>query len=215
MSRELTERLGHTFKNAALLTRALTHSSAVDGQGDNERLEFLGDRVLGLVVADMIQARFPEEKEGSLARRHAALVREETLARVARSLDIGSHLSLSSGESADKSGILADACEAVLGAVYLDGGLEPAAAIIRRYWSPLMEEDLTPPKDAKTALQEWAQARALPVPSYSITSRDGPAHHPHFTIEVRLSSGATATGCGSSKRAAEQQAAEKLLESLT
>lgn len=217
----LLERLGYHFRQKQLLDQALTHPSLQPGsagRGPYERLEFLGDRVLGLVVAEMLYHRFPHENEGALARRHAALVRREALARVATEIGLGAALSLSRSEEdtggRHNLGTLADACEAVLGAIYADGGMEPAAGLIRRLWTPMMAEMTAPPKDAKTALQEWAQARALGLPVYRMVAVDGPPHNPDFLIEVEIDGHAVGAGRGPSKRAAEQAAAANLLEQL-
>jgi len=221
----LAQHLGHEFAQPELLREALTHPSAADrrpdGTGDNsyQRLEFLGDRVLGLVVADMLLQRFPNEAEGPLALRHVNLVRRETLADVGRRLDLGQYLRLAKGEEAagerDNPALLADACEAVIGALYLDGGLAAARAVIEEYWAPMQDAAGHPPQDAKTALQEWAQARALPLPDYQEVDRTGPAHEPVFTVEVRLEGQPAERGEGRSKRLAEQVAAERLLNRLS
>lgn len=220
--RVLADALGYAFRQPKLLTDALTHPSADLSRGQAssyERLEFLGDRVVGLVVADMLYNQFPDETEGHLARRQAALVRRELLARVARTLGIDRALTLSKGE--DEGGgrsnptVIADACEAVLGAVFLDGGLEPAAAIIRTHWEPLIAEAGAPPRDAKTALQEWAQGRGLPLPVYAVLAQHGRAHDPMFHISVSVEGEKAAEGRGTSKRAAEQAAATALLERLS
>ncbi len=219
----LCKALDYRFRQPGLLRDALTHPSVTTGRGakkggDYERLEFLGDRVLGLVVADMLFNRFPDENEGALARRHAALVRRETLARVALILGLDAALAVSRGE--EESGgranpsMLADCCEAVLGAVFADGGLDPAAAIIRLHWEALMAESATPPKDAKTALQEWAQGRGKPLPTYETLGMEGPPHDPKFLVSVRVDGLDPMNGRGSSKRAAEQAAAAAMLETV-
>ncbi|WP_372006599.1 ribonuclease III [Tistrella mobilis] len=215
--------IGHDFDDPSLLEAALTHPS-VDGGGRDrngrvrlnyERLEFLGDRVLGLAVADQLYHRFPGESEGALARRFAALVRRETLARVAEMLSLGRYLRLSRGE--DDSGgrrnpaNLADACEAVIAALYLDGGFDTARRFVERYWAPLMEEDLRPPKDPKTALQEWAQARGLEAPVYTVIGREGPDHAPSFRVRALVARLGAEEATGASKRIAEQAAAQSLL----
>ena len=218
---QLSSRLGYRFKKPELLQQALTHPSLQPGsagRGPYERLEFLGDRVLGLVVADMLFNTFPGENEGDLARRHAALVRRESLARIAGEIGLGQALSLSRSEEETggrhNAGTLADACEAVLGALFADGGLMPAAELIRKLWTPLMAEMTAPPKDAKTALQEWAQARAMGLPVYSTLGVEGPPHNPEFLIGVAIEGVAEASGRGPSKRVAEQAAAAHLLEQL-
>lgn len=213
--------LRHRFRRPELLELALTHASAASvqrGRNSNERLEFLGDRVLGLVVAEMLFERFPEEAEGNLAPRFVALTRKETLARVAQSIGLGRHLILSHGEEEaggrDNPGLLADACEALIAALFFDGGLRSARAFIRRHWRPLAEEEPTPPKDAKTALQEWGQARGLALPAYREIGREGPPHAPIFQVELSLGGFAPSVGVGSSKRAAEQAAALAMLEQV-
>jgi ribonuclease-3 len=223
MAQPLADRLGYRFVRAELLTQALTHPSVMQGRGQRratayERLEFLGDRVVGLVVAEMLFNRYPSEAEGDLARRHAALVRRESLARIAEEFGIPGHLVLARGE--DEGGgrrnpaVLADACEAVIGAVYADGGFEPAAALVRQAWAPLMEESVEPPKDAKTALQEWAQGLGRPLPVYATEGVEGPPHEPIFLISVTVDGEAPVTGRGRSKRIAEQAAAMALLEKV-
>jgi len=211
--------LGHTFSRADLLEMALTHPSAVQpGEPSYERLEFLGDRVFGLVVADMLMTRFPDESEGDLARRHAVLVSRDSLAVVARMLDLGRFIRMSPGESgagtADSATVLADSLEAVFGALYRDGGLNAAAPVIQRLWAPLVEAAPEPPREAKTALQEWAQARGLPLPAYRTVREEGPPHKPVFTVEVTVGGEPSAVGTGGSKRIAEQEAARALLEAL-
>jgi len=215
----LEEALGHNFKRPELLEQALTHRSAVRARGKvpdgYERLEFLGDRVLGLLIAELLVHRFPREQEGELTRRHTALVRRDTLVRVARDIDLGAHLKLSKGESdagsRESPTLLADACEAVIAALYLDGGPEAARPFIERYWNPFVEEAQTPPSDAKTALQEWAQGQKLPLPKYQTVTVMGPSHDPRFTVVVLVEGLPPAEAQGRSKRAAEQAAAELLL----
>ncbi len=215
----LEERLGHAFARSDLLHRALTHASTgsrADGRGaSNERLEFLGDRVLGLVIASLLYRSFPDEDEGALARRHAALVQREALARVAVDVGLPDHVLMSPSEEEAggrrNPGLLADACEAVIAALYLDGGLGAAERFIEAHWQALVDEHTQPPKDAKTRLQEWAQGRGLALPVYAETERHGPAHAPVFTIEVSLQGQAPASASGPSKRAAEQAAAQALL----
>lgn len=217
-------RLGHDFAQPDLLTQALTHPSVSQRRVTRrvtpyERLEFLGDRVLGLVVAEMVFISFPDEAEGALARRHAALVRRETLARVATSIGLGPAIALSKGE--EEAGgranpaLLADACEAVIGALFADGGFDVAASFVRRYWRPLMEEAAAPPKDAKTALQEWAQGLGKPLPVYTTLGVEGPPHDPVFKVSVSVAEHEAAIADGPSKRAAEQTAAALLLEKVT
>ncbi len=207
--------LDHEFTRPELLEEALTHSSATAGPRDFERLEFLGDRVLGLIVAEMLLECFPNEEEGPLAKRFAALVRRRALAGVAARLDIGSLIRLSKGEE-DSGGrrnpsLLADALEALLGALFLDGGLAPAERFIRLHWTDLMTSTDSPPEDSKTRLQEWAQAAGHALPCYTITGEEGPAHDPVFEVEVSVTGQPPVKGRGRSKRAAEQAAAGALL----
>lgn len=215
---ELEHRLGHQFNDPGLLRHALTHASATqDRIQSNERLEFLGDRVLGLVIAEMLLKSYPDEEEGDLGYRFSALARRESLARVAEAIGLAQHISMSTGErevGGDKDSVAANACEAVIGALYLDGGLEAAARFISEHWRPSMEEDLSPPKDSKTALQEWAQAQGLHLPSYKTVGREGPDHAPVFTISVTLKDQPPQSGTGTSKREAEQAAAAALLSRL-
>lgn len=215
----LEERLCYHFEQPERLAQALTHASATSARIDsNERMEFLGDRVLGLVIAEMLLETFNDEEEGALGYRFTALARREALARVAREIGLGDYIRLSEGEretgGADKEGVLANACEAVIAALYLDGGLEAAATFIRNFWRPMLEEDPHPRKDPKTALQEWAQAAGKPLPDYRIISRDGPDHAPQFTVEVQIKGETAARGTGAAKRAAEQAAAEAMLAKL-
>ena len=210
--------LGHRFRRRDLLVEALTHASLTEGGTSYQRLEFLGDRVLGLAIADMLVDTFPAEAEGDLARRYTALVRAETLTRVAEQVGLGSYLRLPVGGAGalvrDSAGILADAMEAVIAALYLDGGLDVAVRFVEAQWRPLLAAMPEPPEDAKTALQEWAQGHGLPLPRYVEVDRCGPDHEPQFTIEVRLADLPPARAEGRSKRVAEQAAAALLLQTL-
>jgi ribonuclease-3 len=216
---ELARALDHRFDRVALLRQAVTHPS-VDGERGRpsafERLEFLGDRVLGLVVAEMLLAKFLDEAEGSLGRRQAALVSRETIARVARTLGIERALVTTKGEGDGNDRatqtMLGDACEAVFGAVFLDAGFDAAARVIRVLWQPLLEESVAPPRDSKTELQEWAQGRGRPLPNYALLGRQGPDHGPEFHVEVTVEGEKQAEGRGPTKRAAEQAAAASLLQ---
>ncbi len=217
----LAQRLGHTFRSPEILLQALTHPSCGHERGTRratayERLEFLGDRVLGLVVADMLFHRYPEEPEGALARRHAALVRSETLARIATEIHLADHLIMSRSEANSKvtTSISADACEALIGALFVDGGLDAARRFLLKYWEPLMEEAPSPPKDAKTSLQEWAQGRGYPLPLYSTVEMQGPPHDRSFVISVAVRGLESMVGKGHSKREAEQAAATALLQKV-
>jgi ribonuclease-3 len=216
------EALGHHFTRHEILVEALTHPSAVRRRGSArrgyERLEFLGDRVLGLVVADMLWRRFPNEAEGELTRRHTDLVRREALAEVAKTVGLGARLICSAGEDAagvrTNPSVLADVCEAVIAALYIDGGLTAAAQFVARWWEPRLGAPGAPPRDPKTALQEWAQGRGLPLPLYDTVATEGPAHRRRFTVTVMVSGLAPATATGSSKRAAETAAAAAALAAL-
>jgi ribonuclease III len=220
---QLSAVLGYKFKKPALLEQALTHSSAAhhisERLDSNERLEFLGDRALGLVVAEWLFNRFPKEEEGALARRFASLVRRESLVIVAREIDLGAYLILNKADENttghDNPSVLADACEALIGALYLDGGLAPTQHFIETYWQSLIEADINPPQDSKTALQEWAQGKGLPLPVYHEVNREGPSHAPIFTIEVTVETLPPMLAEGTSKRIAEQVAAERTLEIIT
>lgn len=210
--------LGYQFKSRALLDRALTHASIRSDQSkgeDNERLEFLGDRVLGLAVAELLLERDPKASEGALARRFNRLVRKETCARVGRNLGLGALLLLSSAEDEsggrDKDTILADATEALLAAIFLEAGFAVARDVIRSLWSALADGLPDAVADAKSMLQEWAQGQGLPLPRYVEIERKGPDHAPVFTTEVSIDGKKSARGRGASKRAAEQAAASAML----
>jgi len=212
-------RISHDFTDPSLLERALTHASATAPGGiDNERMEFLGDRVLGLVVADALMARFPAASEGEMAPRLNKLVRRETCAQVARALDLGSFLRLAPAEERqggrDKTAILANAMEAVIAALYLDGGLEVARRFILAHWEDAFEEVAQVPRDSKTVLQELLHARGLSHPDYRTVERSGSDHAPVFTVEVDGGEAGTARGQGASKRAAEQAAAAALISAM-
>lgn len=212
-------RIGYEFKDPELLIRALTHGSFSSAtRPDNQRLEFLGDRVLGLVMSEKLLRDDPNAPEGTLAPRYNALVRKETCADVARQVDVGAVLKL--GRSEMKTGgrrklaLLGDAMEAVIAAVYLDAGLEPARNMIVTLWGDRIDKVEDDARDPKTSLQEWAQARKMPPPKYIETNREGPDHAPMFTIKAELSNGRSATAEANSKRAAEQAAARTLLKQL-
>lgn len=213
----LAKKLGHAFADQDLLSRALTHSSAkvrMPKMHDYERLEFLGDRVLGLVVAEMLLAEFPKANEGELARRFNRLVQKDTCAKVAEEIGLGGYVIMSANEASSggraKRKILGDACEAVLGALFLDGGYDVTRNVIRTYWAGRLADDV-PLRDAKTALQEWAQGRGFDLPQYEVSSQAGPDHDPHFTTSVKVGALPPTTGEGASKRAAQQAAAKAML----
>jgi ribonuclease-3 len=211
--------LDHQFSRPELLREALTHRSALHGRkrrtGSNERLEFIGDRVLGLLIAEWLAERFPREQEGELGRRLAWLVSQPVLAEVAEAVGLAAVLSVAPGEARAgvkrRATVLADALEAALGALYLDGGLPAARSFVHRAWDRAMTALAEPPKDAKTRLQEWAQKQGLALPAYAVTSRSGPPHAPEFTVTVSLGE-RQGVGIAGSKRAAEQRAAETLLQ---
>lgn len=210
------DRLGYHFKDQSLLRRALSHSSV--GSENYERLEFLGDRVLGLMVADIAYHTFPNDSEGALAKRHAALASTETLASVARFLDLGDVVILSESERAvggmHNDNLLADSLEAIIGAIYLDSGLTPCREVIHGLWGEKVHVLAAPPLDSKTGLQEWAQARKLPLPVYDIVKREGPDHAPVFHVSVTIDGYGAKTATGSSRRNAEKEAARQLLKYL-
>jgi ribonuclease-3 len=213
----LEERLGYSFKDADLMTQALTHVSASGSSGGKsyQRLEFLGDRVLGLTVAEMLYEAFEAAPEGELSRRLSELVRRESCAEVALAWDVGPHLRLGAGEVQSggrrNQAILADACEAIIGAVFLDGGYEAAKALVARAFADLLCTPRRPLRDPKSALQEWAQGKGLPTPTYAILEQIGPDHAPKFRVIVKVEGVESGLGLGASKRAAEQDAARSLL----
>ena len=210
--------LGHHFANPRLVQEALTHRSAAGaGALSNERLEFLGDRVLGLTMAVWLAERYPREQEGALGRRLAHLVSQPVLASVAEAVGLPDLLAVAPGEARagvrQRASVIADAVEALLGALFLDGGLDPVSGFVRTHFEAALRGELEPPKDAKTGLQEWGQARGFGLPAYDILSCDGPSHAPHFIIRASLA-GRSAEGAAGSRRAAEQAAAHSLLTVL-
>lgn len=225
---DVAQSIGHVFARPALLAEALTHPSAVApvrGKSRRrtvarhyERLEFLGDRVLGLVIADLLWHRFATESEGDMTRRLADLVRRETVARVALAIGLDRHLVVSPSDAAAGAArnpsILADVGEAVIAAIYLDGGYKAASDFVLRWWEPLLDETAAAPRDPKTRLQEWAQARGLGLPAYRVVATEGPDHAPRFTVAASVAQSDEASATASSKRAAETEAAAALLEHL-
>lgn len=216
----LEDHLGYKFKDQDLLIRALSHSSTVATprlQVDEtyQRQEFLGDRVLAVSVAEMLLKAFPKADEGELARRFNGLVRNETCADVAREIGVGPFIRLGEGEAQaggrKKEAILGDVCEAIIGAMFLDGGFDEARKLVDRYWKKRMLEWTGPLRDAKTTLQEWVQGNKLPPPSYRLVERTGPDHEPEFTLRVEVPTLESAVGKGPSKRIAEQDAARAML----
>lgn len=214
-------KLPHRFARPELLAEALTHRSAADPRkgllDSNERLEFLGDRVLALVIAEWLAERFPQEREGALGKRLGVLVSAESLARVAEGMGLGDALRVPPGEKragvGARASVLADALEALLGALYLDGGLDPARTLVRREFAALLEESDRPPVSPKTRLQEWTLGRALGLPEYVLVSSSGPSHAPTFVVRA-VAAGQEADGMGENKRSAEQAAAAALLQRL-
>ncbi|WGV14722.1 ribonuclease III [Fuscovulum ytuae] len=210
-------RIGHDFRRPELLARAVTHASlSSPTRPSNERLEFLGDRVLGLSIATALFQQDGTAAEGQLAPRFNALVRQETCAEIAREVGLGDVLKLGRSEMLSggrrKEALLGDALEAVIAAIYLDAGFDAARDIVLRLWGDRIEKAAqVDTRDPKSSLQEWAQARGLPPPTYTETARSGPDHQPVFTVEARLANGETASGTAPGKRAAEQSAARALL----
>lgn len=216
----LEERLGHVFEDRQLFKRALTHSSA-NSIESNERLEFLGDRVLGLVIAEKLHALYPDDTEGALALKFNALARREACVTAAEAAGIAPLLVLAASEAGSggrrKAAILGGACEAVIAALYLDGGMNAARRFIERYWSEAFAGLTADMRDAKTALQEWAQSRkskTRAAPVYRVVGREGPDHAPFFAVEVSVPGEAPEIGEGRSKREAEQAAAKAMLDRL-
>ncbi len=210
----LEVKLGYRFSDRSLLVEALTHVSGAGAGPTYQRLEFLGDRVLGLAIADMLMQAFPGASEGDLSRRLAELVRRETCATVGINWDLGPHLRLGGGAGGAMRrnlSILSDACEAVIGAVFVDGGYPAAREVVARGFEGKLSELADLPSNPKTLLQEWAAAQGRPPPVYVILGRSGPDHAPHFHVAARVEGLAEATGAGGSRRAAEQVAAEAVL----
>ena len=212
-------RIGHTFRQPALLVRAVTHSSiSSPTRPDNQRLEFLGDRVLGLVMSEALLSADGQATEGQLAPRFNALVRKETCAEVAREVGLGDVLKLGRSEMLSggrrKEALLGDALEAVIAAAYLDAGFDAAKALVLRLWGGRIGAVETDARDPKTSLQEWAQARGMKPPAYTELGRTGPDHAPQFTVEVTLDTGEAERASANTKRAAEQAAARALLSRM-
>lgn len=218
----LQERLGYSFSDPSLLDQALTHISAVNGSSNDglhyQRLEFLGDRVLGLIIADLLYRTFPHESEGNLSRRLGALVRRETCAEIAREWELAAHLRVGQAERRsglrNREAILADVCEAVIAAVWIDGGYEAAKTLVEKSFGPRLMQEGAGVRDAKSALQEWALGLALGTPDYVSVGRSGPDHKPIFKITVTVKDHGNAFGEGPSKRIAEQNAARAFLQRL-
>ncbi len=220
--RALEERLGHRFSDTSLLVRAMTHPSAVNGEnsglGSNQRLEFLGDRVLGLVIAERLFERRRNEREGALAPRLNRLVNKGACAMAAAHVGLSDHIIMSDYEIAsggrERESTLGDVCEAVIAALYLDGGLKRARNFIEKAFAPQFEQRHERVKDPKSLLQEWALGHGHDLPDYRIVNRSGPDHDPHFTVEVRIGNDLRETGTDGSKQNAERAAAFKLLSQV-
>lgn len=213
---ELLKKLDYSFEKPELLDEALTHVSAPQAGGQSyQRLEFLGDRVLGLAIAELLFRTFPGAPEGELSRRLAELVRRESCAEIATAWDVGPYLKLGAGEAhageRRNQTILADVCEAIIGAVFIDGGYVAARDLVERAFQELVEAPRRPLRDPKSALQEWAQGRGLPPPTYSVVEQIGPDHAPKFRVVVKVKGAENEFGSGTSKRIAEQAAARSLL----
>lgn len=213
---EISQRLGYRFADQALLTEALTHGSTQTHKGDYQRLEFLGDRVLGLVIAEHLFRDQPKDGEGRLTHLLSSLVRSESCAEAGDTIGLSDLVIIGAGERAKGMNlnrtVLGDAMEALVAAIYLDGGLEQARAFVLRCWDGQLKAPRAAVKDPKTFLQEWALARALPIPSYKVVSRDGPEHEPIFVVSVEVKDKLPAEGSAKSKRAAEMDAAEHFLK---
>ena len=212
---ELEKILGYQFKNPGLLKQALTHSSYSSKLTENyERLEFLGDRVLGLAIARLLYKFFPNEPEGSLSQRHTGLVNKDRVSEVALSLHLDKFVIVANEEIRDNENVMCDVCEAVIGAIFIDGGCECAILFVNNHWKELIDRNMAPPKDSKTCLQEVAHEKNLGSPQYRVISREGSEHEPIFHMEVILAGGLSEKGSGRNKKLAEQEAATKMLKRL-
>jgi ribonuclease III len=214
---QLEKILGHTFSDKELVLGALTHSSA-GGEKNYERLEFLGDRVLGLVISEILFEKFPNEKEGDLAKRLAALAQGELLAEIAAEMGLGPHVILSQAEAqaggAENENILGDVFEALIGALYLDAGYPVCRALIEKQWSSRFDAMKAPPQHPKTIVQEWAQGKGLPLPTYKIVNQRGPDHEPIFEVELVVKGCAAARAEGHSRQEAEKEAARIFVQQM-
>ena len=214
----LEEKIQFEFKDKGILERALTHPSMGKNRPNYERLEFLGDSVLGLIISAELFNRYPNEAEGELTKRLAGLICGETLVKVSQSLGLAEYITMSESESSsggrENKTNLENVMEAIIGAIYLDQGFEASKIFVLREWEYLIDKMVEPPKDAKSALQEWAQGHGLPLPEYVVTKQDGPSHAPDFEISVTVQGFPTEIGVGNSKREAEQKAATKLYAAL-
>lgn len=212
---QIEEVLKYKFANPKLLNVALTHGSVSSNPAKNyERLEFLGDRVLGMAVASMLYKIFPNEPEGNLSQRFTALVCKETVADVARSIGLGKFLQVIEDDIRDNENVLCDVCEAIIGTIFVDAGVAEAVNFVEQHWKDLIDKRVAPPKDAKTKLQELAHVKGVPAPVYEIVDRSGPEHEPIFLVKVSLGENLSAQGKGHNKKLAEFAAATKMLELL-
>ncbi len=215
--KELQDKIGYKFKDPDLLRTALTHSSAT-GKESYERLEFLGDRVLGLVIATLLYKRFPNEQEGDMAKRLSSLVQGKTLAELSEHLSLGDYIVFSSAEAAaggaKNEHILADVFEALIGALYIDGGYEYCASLIETHWKDVLHTMRRPPRHPKTIVQEWAQGKGLPLPDYKIVSQSGPDHAPVFKVCLKVNGYSPVTVEGRSRAAAEKKAAMEFISGI-
>lgn len=215
----LEDIIGYSFKDKKLLKQALTHPSSKKSKSspDYERLEFLGDSVLNLLVSEILYANYPDENEGKLAKRRAAIVCRESLFKIAKEITLGEHMILGVGEAQiggrENKANLENALESLTAALYLDGGLETARAFVKKFFSQFIAEMQKPPKDPKSQLQEWAQARGLELPKYKVVSITGPSHEPQIEVELKLGEH-SATHTASSRKEAERLAAEKLIKKM-
>lgn len=215
----LQKKIDYKFNDLSILRQSLRHKSiSYDGDGGYERMEFLGDRVLGFVISNLLYHAFPEEREGSLAKRFSALVRGETCCLVAQKIDLGQYVQMAKSEEEyggrESESLLADCCEALIAAIFLDGGIEKAQKFILRYWTPFLNNQETLPEDPKTALQEWAQARSKNLPEYKIVNEEGPSHDKRFTMIVCLDGHQSSPFTDGSKKKAQRKAAKDLLKKL-
>ena len=215
MIENLENILGYKYHNINLLKQALTHSSvSADVDKNYERLEFLGDRVLGLTIAALLYRIFPHEPEGSLSQRHTALVCKETVAMIAKRLELDRYMTVANEEIRDNENVLCDVCEAVIGSIYIDSDCDRAIEFVKVHWKDLIDKNMAPPKDAKTKLQEVAHAKGHGVPVYKLEARKGSEHEPIFYISVEVAGLEPEKGEGKNKKLAEQAAAAKMLKKL-
>ena len=221
MIKNISEIIKYNFKNVQLLNEALTHPSIISKNSikfNYERLEFLGDAILNMVISEMLFNIFPKDTEGSLAKKKTALVCGNKLVEVAQSINLGQFIIMSDGErscgGANNCSNLENALEALIGAIYLDGGLKAAKKFIHSFWKHSAQHMSNPPQDAKTILQEWVQGKGLPAPTYHTIDKSGPDHNPIFTVELRIPSYEAVQAVGNNKKVAEQKAASLMLNKI-